>query len=239
LIVSTEIEADRLASIAAHSLYGFGANRTSIEYSFKVFRRYITQGPILELGPAEGFMTRELVKLGLPLMAVDGAEAFCNDLKANHPQIEVVHSLFEDFKPDRKFKNIVLGHVLEHVQDPVHILRRVKEWLDDDGRVLAAVPNSRSLHRQAAVILGLLETEDQLNEADRHHGHRRVYNPETFRRDVRQAGLRIELFGGYWLKPLSNAQIERDWSEELFNAFMVLGERYPDISGEIYVVATH
>lgn len=236
---SAETEDERLANIAAHSLYGFGANRTTIEYSFKIFRRHIKQGPILELGPAEGHMTKRLVELQLPMTAVEGAEAFCRSLKESHPQIEVIHSLFEDFKVEKKFKNIILGHVLEHVENPVDLLWRAKGWLDDDGRVFVAVPNARSLHRQAAVILGMLEVEDQLNDADRHHGHRRVYNPETLRRDFRQAGLRIEMFGGYWLKPLSNAQIERDWSEELLNAFMVLGERYPDISGEIYVVATH
>ncbi len=85
--------------------------------------------------------------------------------------------------------------------------------------------------------MGLLDFEEQLNEADLHHGHRRVYNPETFRRDFRAAGLSIEVFGGYWLKPLSNGQIEADWTPRMLGAFMTLGERYPDIAGEIYVVA--
>ena len=85
--------------------------------------------------------------------------------------------------------------------------------------------------------MGLLKFEEELNDADRHHGHRRVYTPETFRRDFLLAGLRIEVFGGYWLKPVSNGQIERDWDERMLSAFMTLGERYPDIAGEIYVVA--
>jgi len=51
------------------------------------------------------------------------------------------------------------GHVLEHVDDPVAVLRLVKSWLKPGGRVLAAVPNARSIHRQAAVIMGLLPYE--------------------------------------------------------------------------------
>jgi hypothetical protein len=93
------------------------------------------------------------------------------------------------------------------------------------------------LHRQAAVLMGLLETEHALNEADRHHGHRRVYDPESFRRDFLRAGLSIEMFGGYWLKPVSNAQIAQSWTDDMLQAFMALGERYPDSAGEIYVVA--
>ncbi len=103
--------------------------------------------------------------------------------------------------------------------------------------LFAAVPNARSLHRQAAVIMGLLGAEDELNEMDRHHGHRRVFNPETFRNVFNQAGLKIDIFGGYWMKPVSNKQIETTWTDEMLQAFMALGERYPDISGEIYIVA--
>jgi 2-polyprenyl-3-methyl-5-hydroxy-6-metoxy-1,4-benzoquinol methylase len=202
-----------------------------------VFKRFIQDGSILELGPAEGFMTNHLAELGLPLTIVEGAGPFCEDLKRRFPQANVVHALFEEFTPEQKFNNIILGHVLEHVENPVDILSRCREWLTENGRILAAVPNARSLHRQAAVILGMLEFEEQLNESDLHHGHRRVYTPETFRRDFLASGLKIEFFGGYWLKPLSNGQIEKDWSPALLNAFMALGERYPDISGEIYIVA--
>jgi hypothetical protein len=76
-----------------------------------------------------------------------------------------------------------------------------------------------------------------MNDMDRHHGHRRVFNPETFRQAFTQAGLNIEIFGGYWLKPVSNKQIEDNWTPEMLDAFMQLGERYPDVAGEIYVIA--
>lgn len=182
-------------------------------------------------------MTDLLVQLGNPLTCVDGAKAFCDSIAERHPQVEAVHSLFEDYSPERQYSTIILGHVLEHVDNSVEILTRVRGWLAPGGRVLAAVPNARSLHRQAAVIMGLIPHEETLSEADHHHGHRRVYNPETFRSDFLQAGLAIEVFGGYWLKSLSNAQLEASHNEEMIRAFMKLGERYPDIAGEIYVVA--
>lgn len=234
--ISTE-ERDRLDAIAAVSTYGSGANKASIAHAFEVIQRFVRPGPILEMGPAEGHMTDKLVELGQPLSVVEGAAVFCESLRQRWPSIDVHHALFEDFKPRQQYRTILLGHVLEHVEDPVAILSLVKTWLTDDGRILAAVPNARSLHRQAAVIMGMLPFEEALNEADHKHGHRRVYNPETFRRDFLHAGLSVEVFGGYWLKPLSNGQIERDWTEEMLKAFMTLGERYPDIAGEIYVVA--
>lgn len=232
-----EAERRRLDGIASVSLYGAGLNAATIAHSFEVFQRFVRPGPLLEMGPAEGLMSEKLAGLGQPLTIVEGAEAFCVSLRNRLPQAEVVNALFEEFAPRERFETIVLGHVLEHVDDPVDVLSRARNWLTPTGRILAAVPNARSIHRQAAVLLGMLPFEEALNEADRHHGHRRVYNPETFRRDFLQAGLRVEVFGGYWLKPLSNGQLERDWNPELIGAFMTLGERYPDIAAEIYIVA--
>ena len=234
--VSTEKQ--RLESIAGKSRYGEGMSFASIGHAFEIFTRFIEPGPILELGPAEGFMTDRLVTLDQPITAVEAGKIFCDAILSRHPQVEVIHCLFEEFEPDRKFQTVILGHVLEHVEDPVELLRRVSQWIEPGGRILAAVPNSRSIHRQAAVIMGILEFEEELNDLDRHHGHRRVYNPETFRNDFIRAGLTIEVFGGYWLKPLSNQQLESLFTPLMADAFMRLGERYPDISGEIYVVAT-
>ena len=229
---------DDLEQIAADSWYGRGANHCMVEYTFRVFSRHLRGDSVLELGPAEGIMTALLVARGGELTTVEGASTFCADLRRRFSQVEVIHSLFEEFRPDRKFDNVVLGHVLEHVEDPAGLLRSVGKWLKPGGRVLAAVPNSRSLHRQAAVMMRLLPFEEAMNEADIHHGHRRVFNPETFRQVFAQGGLQVDVFGGYWLKPVSNRQIEQTWTPEMLEAFMRLGERYPDIAGEIYVIAS-
>lgn len=230
-------ETIRLKSVADTSKYLQPVNALMIQYCGKIFSRFINGGDLLELGPAEGVMTENLIGLADSVTLVEGAEPFCKLLKQKFPNVEVVNQLFEEYRPDKKFDRIVLGHVLEHVNDPLEILALVKDWLKNDGRILAAVPNARSLHRQAAVNMGLLNEEDEMSEMDIHHGHRRIFNPESFRNIFRKAGLEIEVFGGYWLKPISNKQLEEGWTERMLNAFMELGERYPDIAAEIYVVA--
>jgi 2-polyprenyl-3-methyl-5-hydroxy-6-metoxy-1,4-benzoquinol methylase len=236
--MSGRSERARLADIAADSWYAKGANDATVRYCATLFSRYWRGTHCLELGPAEGVMTETLAARFPSLTLVDGAERFCADLRARFPAAIVVCSLFEEFEPAQRFDTIVLGHVLEHVEDPRLILARVRSWLAPAGVVCAAVPNAHSLHRQAAVLMGLLASEDSLNEVDLHHGHRRVYDPERLRADVDAAGLTLQHFGGYWIKPLSNAQIEATWTPEMLQAFMRLGERYPDIAGEIYVIAS-
>ncbi len=230
-------ELDRLDKIAKDSWYAKGVSTKMVEYSFEVFSRHIVGGNILEMGPAEGVMTPLLLSICESLTLLEGAKEFCDDLRARYPTATVVHSLFEDYAPSERYDYIILGHVLEHVENPEAIISQASDWLKPGGKIIAAVPNSQSLHRQAAVLMGLLKTEDSLNEMDVHHGHRRVFNPISFKAAFLQAGLTIEHFGGYWMKPLSNGQIEATWTPEMLKAFLKLGEQYPEIAAEIYIVA--
>lgn len=231
-------EKQRIENISQDSKYAFGVNLATIKYSMDIFQRFILEGSILELGPAEGIGTGLLVSKYKDITVVEGSKLFCEELKKNFPSIIVIHSLFEEFVPNKQFDNIILGHVLEHVENPSMVLARAKEWLTKSGKIMCAVPNSNSIHRQAAVIMGLLKDEKELNQTDLYHGHRRVYDLDSLQNDFLNAGLCIEETGGYWLKPVSNAQIEKDWTEEMIAAFMILGEKYPAISAEIYIVAS-
>ncbi len=225
-------EEKNLLNISQKSLYSAGVMQVANSYCFRILKRHLREGNLLEMGPAEGVMTEPMASLGRPMTVVEGSSLFCDSLRQRYPQVRVVHSLFEKFEPEEHFDNIILGHVLEHVENPVDILTRVRSWLRPGSCVFAAVPNSRSLHRQAAVIMGLLPTEDALNELDLHHGHRRVFNPESFRSVFTQAGLHVDIFGGYYLKPISNGQIENHWTPEMIDAFMQMGSAIRTLQGK-------
>ncbi len=228
---------EKLEEVANNSLYTTFTNSMTIEYSYEIFNRFFNLGSILELGPAEGLMTEHLIKIDKELHLIEGSEVFANNLKLKFPTANVINSLFEETTLNKKFDNIVLGHVLEHVENPQTILNIVKLWLKSNGIILCAVPNARSLHRQAAVEMGLITSIFDMSEKDIHHGHMRIYTPETFKTEFIKAGFEINVFGGYWLKPLSDGQIQENWNENMLRAFMKLGELYPDIAAEIYIIA--
>lgn len=189
----------------------------------------------LELGPAEGEMTQFLVNDFEQLTVVEGSA----DLLAQIPEREnliKVHALFEEFEPEHSFDSIILEHVLEHVDDPVSLLNHVKDWLSPNGRLFLGVPNGNSIHRLAAVKMGLLSNPCQLNSRDLALGHRRVYTPQTFRADIDKSGLKVVEIGGVYLKPLSNGQIQQHWSEEMIQGFYELGKDFPELAAEIFVV---
>ena len=232
-------EIERISATAQDSRYGSPTGLATIRHSFSIFRRFMTGGEkILEMGPAEGTMTAELLGAGLDVELLEGSPEFAEILRNKFPDTPLHVALFEAWDSDPAYDIILLGHVLEHVDGPRQVLARAAKWLNPGGRIICAVPNCRSLHRQVAVIMGLLQTEQDMSDKDIHHGHRRVYSPESLRSEFTLAGLNIDFFGGYWLKPISDAQIEADWSPEMLDAFMVLGERYPDIAAEMVIVAS-
>lgn len=194
------------------------------------------QGPEgLELGPAEGEMTQFLLQDFARLTSVEGS----GDLLANipdAPNLLKVHALFEDFAPDRQFNTIVMEHILEHIEEPVPLLQRAKQWLAPGGKILAGVPNGNSIHRLVAVKMGLLKHPCELNERDHALGHRRVYTPETFRQDLEASGLCIAEMGGVFFKPVSNQQIQENWNQEMIQGFYELGKDFPEYAAELYAV---
>ncbi len=210
-------------------------DRKLIYYRYKTIKEYII-GPLgLELGSAEGEMTQYLINDFEHLVSVDASKELLEmiPIYKNHTK---VHSFFENYRPEKKFNTIIMEHVLEHVDNPVDIISRAKEWLEDDGVMLLGVPNALSIHRLAAVKMGLLKTPDELNERDYQLGHQRVYSMETFVKDITEAGLEIIQKGGVFFKPLSNGQIENNWNEEMIDGFYELGKDFPENCAEIYAI---
>ena len=85
--------------------------------------------------------------------------------------------------------------------------------------------------------MNLISSIFEPSEKDIHHGHMRIYTPEILFSEFLNAKFQVISRGGYWLKPLSDRQIEENWSNEMIESFMKLGEQYPDISGELYLIA--
>jgi 2-polyprenyl-3-methyl-5-hydroxy-6-metoxy-1,4-benzoquinol methylase len=206
-----------------------------IRFRYQTLKPYLRGPDGLELGPAEGQMTQFLVHDFARLTVVEGSAELLARIP-DAPNLFKVHSLFEEFESKHAFDTIILEHILEHVEHPVELLRRVKSWSAPDGRILLGVPNGHSIHRLVAVKMGLLASPTELNPRDHAQGHRRVYTSETFKRDIEAAGLRILESGGVFFKPLSNQQIQDHWTEDMIQGFYEIGKSFPEYAADLYAV---
>lgn len=212
-------------------------DRHLIEYGFEVISQHLLGPRILEMGCADGVMTKLLIGICSRLDVVDGSQKYIDKLKERFKdKINYYVSLFEDFQPTSVYNSIVLARGLEHVDDPVTLLRKISRWLSPEkGSFLhIIVPNADSLHRRIGVKMKMIDSTTSMSERDKKFGHKRVYDFSTLKKDVEEAGMEIVHYEGIFLKPLSNAQME-SWNKKLLDAFFEMGKELPEYCAEIYV----
>jgi 2-polyprenyl-3-methyl-5-hydroxy-6-metoxy-1,4-benzoquinol methylase len=209
-----------------------------IRFRYQTLKPFLKGQEGLEMGPAEGHMTQFLQHDFARLTIVDAALELLECIPDNENLVKI-NVLFEEYQPDQCFDTIVMEHILEHVEKPIELLKRVKDWLRPPpalGRLLIGVPNGHSFHRLAAVKMGLLKDPCELNSRDLAVGHRRVYTPERLESDIKASGLKIITTGGVFFKPFSNGQIQDYLSEEMIQGFYELGKDFPLYAAELYAV---
>lgn len=206
-----------------------------IRKSFDIFKPFFKQGKALELGPGNGTMTQLLAKYFNELTVVEGAATLLNQIP-EQANLEKVHSLFDDYNPGKCFDTIIMNHVLEHIEYPLPLLEKIRNWLADDGVFILGVPNAKSFHRLAAVKMGLLQSEYALNERDHALGHYRVYDLPSLKQDALQAGFKIADEGGIFLKFLSNKQIEERLDDAIVNAYFEIAPDFYENAAEIFLI---
>lgn len=210
-------------------------DRRLAAYRYQSIRPFLRPTRGLELGTGDGLMTENLCEDFSTLVAVDGSRELLNGISVA-PGLIKVCSLFEEFRPSVSFDTIVMDHVLEHVERPIDLLKDAAGWLADGGRIILGVPNGLSFHRLVAVKMGLLRSPTELNDRDVELGHRRVYTPGSLFQDIERSGLMVSTWGGVFFKPLSNRQIELQWSEEMIEGCFLLGRDFPANAAELYAV---
>ena len=162
---------------------------------------------ILEAGCSSGYFGGALAGQGHEVWGVEPYE------EAAKKAAEILHKVhigfIEDFfvnNADERFDVIVFGDVLEHLIDPVGVLRRSKDFLAKDGIVVASIPNIAHFAIRAMMIEGRWEYSD-LGILDR--THLKFFTRNTL----------VDLFteSGYKVLSLSAVRLSAEQVDEICN----------------------
>ncbi len=212
-------------------------------YMLRSFAPFFRDGNALELGSFKGDFTRRLVEHFDDVTCVEASdEAIATARGRLGDKTRFIHSRFEQAALPTKYDNIVLTHVLEHIDDPVLVLKRINdEWLSDRGRFFLVCPNANAPSRQIAVKMGLITHNAAVTPAEAEHGHRCTYTLDTLERDATQAGLKVVHRSGIFFKALANFQWDRLLqtdivSKEYLDGCYMLGQQYPDLCSSIFLM---
>lgn len=200
------------------------------------------RGRALELGCFEGRFTQHLERHYGDITVVEGSPDLIETAKRNvGGRVNFVCSMFEDFEPAETFDAVFLIHTLEHLEQPQVVLAKIRRWLSPGGRLFVAVPNAHAASRRIAVEMNLIAYPTAVTPGEYAHGHRRTYDIENLKHEVREAGLSVVKSGGVMFKPLANFQIDRCLElgiidRAFLNGCANLGKLYPDLCASVFTV---
>ncbi len=188
---------------------------------------------VLDLGVGHGITINKFAKFFSDYTVLDGSKSIIENFHKSFPHVnvQIIETFFENFETDKKYDLIILGFVLEHVDDPGIILEKYKNMLTEQGKMFIAVPNAETLNRRFGYHAGLLKDMKQLSENDKAFGHKRYYTIAEFDKELAKAGLVSTKYIGLYLKPLTTKQLSMlHLPNEVFDAFLKVGEDYPELS---------
>lgn len=213
-------------------------------FMIKSFEPFFNKnGSFLELGCYKGDFTKRFTEYFDDITCVEASSEAIEEARQKVPSnVKFINELFENVELPQKYDNIVLTHVLEHLDDPVKVLKRINdEWLSEGGRFFLVTPNAMAPSRQIAVKMGLITHNSAVTLAEEEHGHRITYTLDTLERDAKLAGLKVVHRSGIFFKALANFQwdrlLETDIiSKEYLDGCYDLGQQYPELCSSIFLM---
>ena len=212
-------------------------------FMIKSFAPFFNNGSLLELGSFKGDFTKRFLPFFDDVTCVEASDVAIEEAKQKlGNKVTFKNSLFENAILSKRYDNIVLTHVLEHLDDPVFVLKRINdEWLAEGGRFFLVCPNANAPSRQIAVKMGLITHNSAVTPAEAEHGHQCTYTLDTLERDAVAAGLKVVHRSGIFFKALANFQWDRLLqtdiiSNEYLDGCYKLGQQYPDLCSSIFLL---
>lgn len=192
----------------------------------------------LELGIGHGYTTSTFSKYFKFYKVIEGSPKMIERFNEMFPNSEINVELvyFEDFDTSEKFDVILMGYVLEHVNDPEFILNKYKQFLNNDGHIFVVVPNGAALNRRFGLKAGYIKSLDEMSEFDLLCGHKRTFTYNSLIELVNKCGLDIIICEGIFLKCMATQQmIDLKIPDPIIKGMCEVAVDYPELAACILV----
>lgn len=143
--------------------------------------------PVLDVGCAQGMLSHLVRDAGLTLDGVEYNPAWADLARPNYRN--VWSGAIEDAPlPDKEYRLVVCGDVLEHTVDPVAVLKRLRRAATDDATFIVSVPNVAHAGVRAMLLFGRFPKMER-GPLDKTHLH--FFTKDTAINMVEAAGLGV------------------------------------------------
>ena len=149
-------------------------------------------GTLLDLGAAGGELGEALATQFERRIGFEYQVDCVVDLRSRFNQA-VIADLEKVKRLPSGARAVVLADVLEHLRDPAAVLQLVRKSLAADGWLFVSVPNIANITVRLGLLLGIFEYRER---GILDNTHLRFYTLRTIRRQIENAGFRVEAVRG-------------------------------------------
>lgn len=243
------------------STYHNEYNHYLAQYKVQSCLEHARGNSLLDIACGDGLMTEMFARHFDKVVGVDASGKHLGMARERVAKAEFHEALIEDLELDQSFDSVFMLDLLEHVVDPIEVLKKAGSFLAEEGILIVHVPNALAVNRRLAVLMGTLESCEELSPFDLQiAGHRRSYSLATLTADIEKAGLKVVNTGGIFYKMLSTPQMDwflknglweeggfgwgrvgaepKDWKAEFCRASYELGKQQPEDCNIIFACAT-
>lgn len=146
---------------------------------------------VLEIGCASGRLGREIKKLGHYVAGIEISGSAANEARKVLDQVHVF-DIENDWPTEvlsQRFDLVVLPEILEHVFDPVYILKKTSAILKPNGQIIVTTPNFLTWVNRIHFLFGFFKYE---NEGMFDFGHIRWFTYSYLKKVLAEAGFTIK-----------------------------------------------
>lgn len=167
---------------------------TGAENSLTKVNGFLHDGSeVLEFGPAAGYFTRFLKQERSAIVDAVEIDSHCAREAALYARQCVTADLERDDwgkqLGSKSYDYAIFADVLEHLRDPLKVLRRATEFVRPGGKVIISVPNLG--HWQ--IVASLVNNDFSYNKVGiMDHTHTHFFTEPTLREIIEEAGLQLE-----------------------------------------------
>lgn len=216
-----------------NTIYNFDNEILLNWYSQRIIEQTEKESVILELGLGHGITTKIFSNYYKKNYVLEGSEIVIKNYKKGNPECKskIIKTYFENYNTEKKFDIIIMGFILEHVDNPLEILKHFKHFLKENGKIFVSVPNAESMNRRLGNLAGLLPDMHKLSLNDLNLGHKRFFTVNSLKQLMTDAGYKIKNIEGIYLKPLTTNQlVSLNLEKNILESLCLLGKEYPELS---------
>jgi 2-polyprenyl-3-methyl-5-hydroxy-6-metoxy-1,4-benzoquinol methylase len=188
-LLLTAADIKEITNLNGYRLY---AHQRRKKHLIKLIEEQIPlNSKILDVGCANGDIAVELSDKSYKVHGIDFEKIRLKNAKQlalkYRQEITFDYKSFEELGHNNQYDVVLLGEVLEHFNDPVDILKKIKVLLNTKGKVVITAPNMPSLRNRIKFgILGIFP--------DNNPEHKFYFDNERFSKVISSADYEVSHF---------------------------------------------